>query len=89
MEAFIALATLVLTSNITISGIKWLWRRSLSTAGLRALLGLVSLVGVFAYAAFTGDPIDLDSVSQLATAALEAIGVAFGAHLSFKAIKYS
>jgi hypothetical protein len=61
---------------------KWLTSIS-STAGKRFLLALLSLVGVIAYSALNGTPLDVNSVSSIAQVLLTTAGAFLAAHGSY------
>jgi hypothetical protein len=89
MIEIVALTTLV--NNLVIQGVKWLVkaakRAEFSDWGLRTLLGAFSLVGVFAIAEFTGQPVDTHFTSEIIGAILMAIASGIGAHSLFKVNK--
>ena len=51
-----------------------------STGGKRFLLAIVSIIGVVAYSALNSTPLDVNSVSSLATVALQSVLAFFAAH---------
>ena len=87
MEILATLLTLVLSSNIVMSAVKWLADGSIGRPGLRFALALVSMAGVIATSALTGSAVDFNSLTGIGMMLLESLGVALGAHLSYKAIK--
>jgi hypothetical protein len=63
------------------------WFTSISsTAGKRFLFALLSLVGVIAYSALNGTPLDVNSVSSIATVVLTTAGAFLAAHGSYSLI---
>ncbi len=89
IDALAMIFPLIFTSNLVISVVKYLGDQSLTKTHLRLALAALSLVGVISTAALTGDPVNFDSVSSLAMMLLDALIVAFGAHFSYKVIKYA
>jgi hypothetical protein len=61
---------------------KWLTNVG-STGGKRFLLALLSLAGVIAYSALNGTPLDVNSVSSIATVLLTSAGAFLAAHGSY------
>ena len=57
-----------------------------STGGKRFLLALVSLVGVIAYSALNGTPLDVNSISSIAQVLLTTAGAFLAAHGSYSLI---
>lgn len=57
-----------------------------STGGKRFVLALVSLVGVIAYSALNGTPLDVNSVSSIAQVLLTTAGAFLAAHGSYSLI---
>lgn len=80
-------ASLILTNNLVVSGVKWLSFRKESNTFLRGALVVFSAIGIIATASLNGTPVDFDSLSSLGTTLLEVLALAFGSHLSYKAIK--
>lgn len=79
--------SLLLSNNLLMSGIKWLSVVQNSNAWLRSILVVLSILGVLTAAIVTGNPVDTDSISSLATALVEALALAVASHYSYKAIK--
>jgi hypothetical protein len=57
-----------------------------STGGKRFALGVLSLVGVIAYSALNGTPLDVNSVSSIAQVLLTSAGAFLAAHGSYSLI---
>ena len=83
----ITLFSLVFTNNLLLSAVKQLRALQGNKKWLRAILFVLSAVGVVAGAAVTGDAIDFNQVTDLLKAAIEIAAVAIGSHYSYKAIK--
>jgi hypothetical protein len=64
---------------------KWLTMVS-STTGKRFLLALLALIGVIAYSALNGTPLDVNSVSSIAQVLLTTAGAFLAAHDSYSLI---
>ncbi len=71
--------------NAAMEFTKWLTKVS-STGGKRFLLAVVSIIGVVAYSALNGTPLDVNSVSSLATVALQSVLAFMAAHGSYSLI---
>lgn len=71
--------------NVVMEFTKWLTSVS-STAGKRFLLAVLSLVGVIAYSALNGTPLDVNSVSSIAQVLLTTAGAFLAAHGSYSLI---
>ena len=82
-----AALALVLTNNILLSVAKWLGQEAMTKVWLRALLALLSIIGVVSTASLSGSAVDYDSISQWVKLIAEIVGIALGSHLSYKAIK--
>lgn len=54
-----------------------------STGGKRFLLAVFSLIGVVAYGALMGQPVNMDSISSLLQTAIEALVAFLAAHGSY------
>lgn len=78
---------LIFSANLVMSLVKFLADGTMSRPYLRVILGIFAFAGVIFYASFTGNPVDMDSLTSLGRMILEAAIVAFGAHYSYKAIK--
>ena len=78
---------LIFTNNLVMSLVKYASDHAFTSAGLRFILGAMSISGVIAGSALTGDPINFDSITGLLNLTIEAAMVAFGAHFTYKAIK--
>jgi len=78
---------MIFTSNMLMSGIKWLADQSISKGWLRFILAIISIMGAISTTALLGGEIDIDSISSLGTIALEAAGIAFGSHYTYRIIK--
>ena len=87
LDAVMIIFPMIFTANIVMSLVKILAQESLKSTGLRIILIVFSILGVLAGSAVTGNPVDTDSVSNLATMLVEAITIAVGAHFSYKLIK--
>ncbi len=86
-QIVIAFVPVVLANNLVMSALKYATVNSLSNPYMRAVLVFLSLVGVFSTAAYAGTPIDVNSVTGLATAFVEILGVAIASHYNYKIIK--
>jgi hypothetical protein len=60
-----------------------------STGGKRFLLALLSLIGVIAYSALNGTPLDVNSVSSIAQVLLTTAGAFLAAHGSYSLLTAS
>lgn len=78
---------LVFTSNIVMAAVKYLADGALTKTGLRVMLGLIAVIGAIATAAFTGEPIDFNQVSDIALLTIQTAVIGVGAHFSYKLIK--
>ncbi len=87
IELIQAIVPLILMSNWAMTGIKFLADESASRAWLRAMLALIALVGAFASASLTGQPVDVDSISSLGRTLALALIVTIGSHFSYKIMK--
>lgn len=57
-----------------------------STGGKRFILALVSLIGVIAYSALNGTPLDVNSLSSIGQVLLTTAGAFLAAHGSYSLI---
>lgn len=87
MDVITTLLSLVFSTNLVMSGIKWLRTKSESTFSLRVALTVCSIIGVVATATLTGNPVDFNQITDTGGALIEAIIVAVAAHFTYKAIK--
>lgn len=87
VETISMIFALILPTNLLMSAVKLLSTKQESVTWLRVALMLVSLLGVIAGSALTGEPIDMDSLSSLGKALLEVVVLAIAAHFSYKTIK--
>lgn len=83
MDALIvALAPFLL--NGVMAGVKWFaGNNTFSTVGKRGILALLAIVGAVAYGSLTGSPVDMNSVTSLATTVIEAFVAFLLAHGSY------
>ena len=89
MEIIATIVPLILTNNIILSGVKWLNVRSMTKWWFRGLLAALSLVGVVATGALTGNPVDPNQVSDLVVLVSTTFLTGVGSHFSYKVIKYA
>lgn len=81
---------LVLVDNLVLAVIKnKTGKPKLTKNGLRLLLTICTVAGVLTASAITGNPIDLDRVTDIFILILWTGTVSVGAHYSYKLIKYS
>ncbi len=79
--------SLVLSSNLIMSLVKYLSVVKDSKVWLRGTLIVVSALGVVSAAALSGNPVDFNQLSDLGTALIETLVLAVGSHYSYKFIK--
>jgi len=88
METIITfIVPLIFTNNLVLSLVKYASDYSFNKVWLRVILGFVSIAGVIAGSAITGDPVDFDSITSLLNLTIDAAVVAFGSHYAYKTIK--
>ncbi len=87
LETIAMIFPLVFTNNLVMSLVKVLADGSLGTTGKRVMLGVISVIGLIAASAFTGNAIDFDSVSNIAQATVLAAVTGILSHFSYKVIK--
>lgn len=70
--------------NAIMASFKWfVGTNTLSTTGKRGVLAFFALIGALAYGQITGEPVDIDSISSLATIVAEAFVAFLLAHGSY------
>jgi hypothetical protein len=81
---FIALTTALgpFILNFALEFTKWLTSVS-STGGKRFFLALLSILGVISFSALNGTPLDVASLTSLASTALLSLGAFLAAHGSY------
>lgn len=85
-QILVTVLPLILSNNLVMSLIKWISPYE-SNLWLRSVLFVVSILGVIATAAATGNPVDFNSIHDLSVLLAEAIATAVASHFSYKAIK--
>lgn len=79
MSSIIVLAT-PFVLNALMTAFKWGGMKSWTTPGKRTVLAVLAIIGAFAGNYLNGAPVDVDSVSALATTAVEAFLAFIAAH---------
>lgn len=87
IETIALIFPLIFTNNLLMSAVKYLRGVGESKKWLRTILGALSLIGILAASAYTGNPVDLDSFTEVGTALVLSIVTGVLSHFSYKVIK--
>ncbi len=78
---------MIFTNNLAMSFIKFLAGASKTTAWLRGILALLSIVGAVTASALSGSAIDFNQITDWGKLILESATLFIASHYSYRAIK--
>lgn len=88
MQIIAMIFPMVFTTNLLMTIVKYLAGAAATTTWLRVALLVISIGGAFSISAITGNPIDVNQISDWGKLLVEALTIAITAHGSYKAISY-
>ena len=89
LETIVMIFPLVFTNNLVMSVVKYIRGAGESKKWLRGILGLLSLIGIVATSAYTGNPVDFNQFTDVGLTLVLAVVTAVMSHFSYRVIKES
>lgn len=87
LDLLALLFPLIFTNNLIMSIVKWLSGAATSVVWLRAMLAVVSILGIIASSAITGDAVNFNQITDIAKMLVEALTIGVASHFSYRIIK--